>query len=364
MRWRAASLRPPSLSRPRPYGEKHWPERGAPPSTSEGMGPPRHWLILDGMHRSGPPVDAEDLLRQRFGHAGFRPGQRELVDAVLAGSDAVGVLPTGGGKSVCYQIPSAILPGLTIVVSPLISLMADQLHRARRVGIRAEALHSGLSRGEKAAVATALDANRVDLLLIAPERFDSSSFQAVLPRLCTQLLAVDEAHCISMWGHDFRPSYLRLGTVRSLLRTHVLALTATATPRVRSEIEASLQMRNPVRVVGNFDRENLLWAVQRLSAPAMKDRSIRQIVSTFRASRETHRWSLRQTLSGWESIGLTCGLSSMTNSQGPSRTTIRKRGGPGETAGPHSAWLFMSGAIAECIERFWTGPIHLYTGSL
>ena len=227
----------------------------------------------------------EEVLRRRFGHAGFRPGQRALVASALAGRDTLGVLPTGGGKSVCYQIPAAMLSGLTIVVGPLVSLMVDQLHRARAAGIRAEALHSGLPADERARAERALEAHRVDLLLIAPERLTSAAFEPLLGKLDAGLLAVDEAHCISMWGHDFRPAYSRIGRVRSRLGTHVIALTATATPRVRAEIEAFLQMRDPCRVVGSFDRANLLWAVRRMNSPETKDRAIRRITSRFRGSR-------------------------------------------------------------------------------
>ncbi|MEX0856459.1 MAG: ATP-dependent DNA helicase RecQ [Gemmatimonadota bacterium] len=208
--------------------------------------------------------DPDAILRTRFGYPGFRPGQRELVDAVLAGRDALGVLPTGGGKSVCYQIPALLLPGLTIVVSPLVSLMVDQLRRAIEVGLRAEALHAGLPFDERRRIESELEGGRVRVLLLAPERLASGRFARLIPRLGASLLAVDEAHCISMWGHDFRPAYRTIGALRESLRVPVLALTATATPRVREDIEASLRMRNPVRILGSFDRPNLLWSVRKV----------------------------------------------------------------------------------------------------
>ncbi len=183
------------------------------------------------------------------------------MDAVLRGEDALGILPTGGGKSVCYQVPALILPGITIVVSPLVSLMADQVRRAGEAGLPAASIHAGLTPDEMGRVEGELRAGRIRLLLLAPERFGSPRFRALLPALPVSLLTIDEAHCISMWGHDFRPSYRALGEVRSGIRCPVLALTATATPRVRREIEEVLRLVSPTRVVGSFDRSNLRWAV-------------------------------------------------------------------------------------------------------
>jgi ATP-dependent DNA helicase RecQ len=225
------------------------------------------------------------VLRRHFGYSGFRPGQRDLVAAALAGRDAMGILPTGGGKSVCYQVPSLMLEGLTIVVSPLVSLMADQVRRARDAGLPAESLHSGRSASETASAERDLKAGVVKLLLVAPERFSSPRFQRLLPHLKVSLLTIDESHCISMWGQDFRPAYSRLGAVRTALRTPVMALTATATPRVRREIETSLGMRDPVRVVGSFDRDNLLWAVRAAGEGRAKDRDIRGLLGRFSGAR-------------------------------------------------------------------------------
>ena len=229
--------------------------------------------------------DPEEILRRYFGYPGFRPGQGELVRAALNGTDALGVLPTGGGKSVCYQVPALILDGLTVVVSPLVSLMTDQVRRARKAGLRAETLHSGLDPTEAAGAERRLRRGCVQLLLLAPERFASRGFRNLLPSLRASLLAVDEAHCISMWGHDFRPSYGQLGSARALLGTPIVALTATATPRVRRDIEASLGMRNPLRVVGSFDRANLLWGVRHVREHVQKDRVIRGFLSRFNGAR-------------------------------------------------------------------------------
>lgn len=230
-------------------------------------------------------VDPVAVLRRHFGFPSFRPGQRELVDAALAGRDVVGILPTGGGKSICYQVPAAVLPGVTLVVSPLISLMADQLRRAEDAGISAAALHSGLPAGERARVQRDLLHGRVRVLLVAPERFEAASFRPLLSRLKVSLLVVDEAHCISCWGHDFRPAYRRLGKVRRRLEAPVMALTATATPRVRSDIERVLRMARPYRYVGSFDRPNLLWAVRRVRDRSEKPATLWELLRRSQGAR-------------------------------------------------------------------------------
>lgn len=230
-------------------------------------------------------TDPVQVLSSRFGFDAFRPGQRALIDAVLRGEDALGVLPTGGGKSICYQVPAVILGGMTLVISPLVSLMADQVRRAEAAGIPAAALHAALPVSVRRTVEANARSGALRVLLVAPERFDSPSFRAILPELPIRLITLDEAHCISLWGHDFRPAYRRLGTIRDEIDTPVLALTATATPRVRDEIESILRLRNPVRVTLSFDRPNLGWGV--LHVPLSTRRTVLhlRLVRTQRGAR-------------------------------------------------------------------------------
>jgi ATP-dependent DNA helicase RecQ len=221
----------------------------------------------------------ESVLERHFGFPAFRPGQGELVRAVLAGRDALGILPTGGGKSICYQVPSVLLGGLTLVVTPLVSLMADQVRRADEAGIPARSLHSGLTTLERSDAEEAGARGDLRLLFVAPERLEGRAFRELLPRLPVRLLVVDEAHCIALWGHDFRPSYRKLGPLRELLPgVPVMALTATATPRVREEIEGELRLRDPERVTLSFDRPNLGWGVLDLPRAFARTELHRQVV--------------------------------------------------------------------------------------
>jgi ATP-dependent DNA helicase RecQ len=207
------------------------------------------------------PPDPVAILKSRFGYPGFRPGQEELVRAVLEGRDALGILPTGGGKSVCYQVPAIALGGLTLVVTPLVSLMEDQVERARAAGLRAAHMSSAQDAATRRDTTAKARSGALDVLFVAPERLDAAAFRTFVREVDIRLLAVDEAHCISEWGHDFRPSYRRIGDVRPLLRCPTLALTATATPAVRDDIVGSLGLPDPLIVVRSFDRPNLSWAV-------------------------------------------------------------------------------------------------------
>ncbi len=196
----------------------------------------------------------------------------------MAGRDALGVLPTGGGKSLCYQVPALALPGLTLVLSPLISLMEDQTQRARRASIPAAFITSALSVRERRKVLDDVHNGRIKLLFVAPERLETPGFMDALAKAGVSLIAVDEAHCISEWGHDFRPSYRRLGALRRRLSAPVMALTATATPRVRQDILDVLSLDRPLRVVGSFDRPNLSWYVERADGHPTKMNAIRRLV--------------------------------------------------------------------------------------
>src|SRR5690349_4928311 len=177
-------------------------------------------------------TDAVASLRQHFGFDDFREGQREVIGSILDGKDAVVVMPTGSGKSLCYQLPAMILDGVTLVVSPLIALMKDQVDALQARGLPATFINSSISEPEQRARIESLRRREQKLVYIAPERFRSSRFTSAIQSIPVSLFAVDEAHCISMWGHDFRPDYLRLKHVIRTLghRTQTLALTATATP--------------------------------------------------------------------------------------------------------------------------------------
>src|SRR5690349_575163 len=203
-------------------------------------------------------TDAVASLRQHFGFEDFREGQREVIGSILEGNDAVVVMPTGSGKSLCYQLPAMILDGVTLVVSPLIALMKDQVDALRARGLPATFINSSISDSEQHARIEGLRRGEHKLVYIAPERFRSSRFNSALQQIPISLFAVDEAHCISTWGHDFRPDYLRLRSViKSLGHVQTLALTATATPYVRSDIIQQLGLDRPQTFVSGFDRPNL-----------------------------------------------------------------------------------------------------------
>lgn len=206
---------------------------------------------------------ARTALRDVFGYTSFRPGQEEVISAVIQGRDTLAVMPTGGGKSICYQVPALIArSGLTLVVSPLLALMKDQVDALRANGVAAAAVNSTMSPDEQSRVMRDAAEGRLQLLYVAPERFGNGAFTAALRGVRVALLAVDEAHCISQWGHDFRPSYRELGSVRGRIGDPpIVALTATADPRVREDIVERLALHNPVVHVAGFDRPNLRFDV-------------------------------------------------------------------------------------------------------
>jgi ATP-dependent DNA helicase RecQ len=223
--------------------------------------------------------DARAVLRARFGFPDFRPGQERAVSCVLDKRDTLVVLPTGGGKSVCYQIPAIVLPGLTVVISPLISLMKDQVDALTARGIPATFVNSTLSSGEVSERMTRVVRGEIKLLYLAPERFDVGTAAERLRGVGVSLLAIDEAHCISEWGHDFRPSYLRIAQVREKLGwPQVVALTATATPHVRQDIARQLRLENPETIITGFDRQNLRYHVVPTRTDAEKDVALASIL--------------------------------------------------------------------------------------
>jgi ATP-dependent DNA helicase RecQ len=215
---------------------------------------------------------ARATLLRSFGYADFRPGQVDVVASVLAGNDTLAVLPTGGGKSLCYQVPALVLPGLTIVISPLISLMKDQVDRLEGRGLCATFLNSTLAPSDVSRRLARAASGELKLLYVAPERFEGRDLLRALSRCRLALLAIDEAHCISEWGHDFRPSFRRIASGREKLgNPQTIALTATATPAVRGDIVRQLRLRQPRVIVAGFDRENLHYAVRTCGTDADKD---------------------------------------------------------------------------------------------
>ncbi len=211
-------------------------------------------------------ADVLQTLRQVFGYGQFRPNQREIIEQVLGGRDVFGVMATGGGKSLCYQLPAVMLPGTAVVISPLISLMKDQVDAARANGIAAAVLNSSLTPEERGQVLHDLRQEKLKLVYLAPERLAMDGFLDQLAETRVSLFCVDEAHCISEWGHDFRPDYLKLsGVAERFPRTPVVAFTATATETVQADIIRRLGLRQPFVVRATFNRPNLYLEVQRKS---------------------------------------------------------------------------------------------------
>ena len=226
-------------------------------------------------------TDPTNLLTT-FGLSEFRPGQREVVDAVAAGEDVMCVMPTGGGKSLCYQLPSLSKQGTTIVVSPLIALMKDQVDGLKKLGIRASLINSSLSAAEQTEVLNEMASGNLNLVYVAPERLRNSRFLDAISNVNINLLAIDEAHCVSEWGHDFRPDYSRLGRFREryLKDVQTIALTATATPMVRDDISAILRLKTPQVFVTGFARTNLRFSVTHAKSDREKDEELTRYISS------------------------------------------------------------------------------------
>lgn len=254
-------------------------------------------------------MDWDTLLteaRERFGIDSLRPGQKELVDAVLEGRDALGVLPTGAGKSLCFQLPAPFIPGLTLIVSPLLALMQDQEEKLTEIELEVTRLDSSISSKEMEEAHRDIRRGNTEFVYVTPEQLEKPERVEALKRSGVSLFVVDEAHCISQWGHDFRPAYLSLGeVVQKLGRPPILALTATATPQVRQDILTQLGMREPLVVSTGVFRPNLFLEVARTVNAQAKHEALLELVrtqpgtgivyvATVRVAQELYRWLEKQ----------------------------------------------------------------------
>jgi ATP-dependent DNA helicase RecQ len=220
-------------------------------------------------------MDTRRILRERFGFDDFRPAQREVIDLVLSGQNVLSVMPTGSGKSLCFQLPALLLPGLTLVVSPLIALMKDQTDHLDKLGVPAGVINSTVRRDIQRDRLDQAASGEIKLLYVAPERFQNQEFMAAIRKLKVSLFAVDEAHCVSLWGHDFRPDYLRLRrAIDTVGKPPVVALTATATPVVRTDILKQLGIEGAAQIVSGFDRPNLYLEVREVASVGEKVQAI------------------------------------------------------------------------------------------
>ncbi len=232
---------------------------------------------------NAPLPDLQQALHDFFGFAALRSGQDAVVEAIMAGRDALAIMPTGGGKSLCYQLPALCRPGVTVVVSPLIALMKDQVDALQARGIPAAAINSSLGAEEYRQSMAALRAGELKILYVAPERFAQEGFMNTLRQAQVSLLAIDEAHCLSQWGHDFRPDYLRLGLAREALgRPQTVALTATATAPVREDILRTLQLQEPATIIHGFARDNLDFAITHCEGRRAKFDRLRELIRKWR----------------------------------------------------------------------------------
>ena len=223
-------------------------------------------------------MDKHEALRTYFGHKSFRPAQETLIDALLTGRDVIGVMPTGAGKSLCYQIPGILLGGITLVVSPLISLMKDQVAQLKQAGIPGAYINSSLTMPQYYEVIKRASNGRYKIIYVAPERLETEDFLAFAVRSDISLVAVDEAHCVSQWGQDFRPSYLKVAGFMEKLRNRppLGAFTATATAEVKRDMERLLGLHEPLSLTTGFDRPNLYFQV---TAPKYKPAYFRELIS-------------------------------------------------------------------------------------
>ena len=233
------------------------------------------------MNSGTPPVSPLQILKTYFGYDSFREGQGEIIDTILSGRDALAIMPTGAGKSLCYQVPALLLPGITLVVSPLISLMQDQVKSLNEAGIHAAYINSSLTEGQINKALSFAARGVYKIIYVAPERLETASFLSFALHTPISMVTVDEAHCISQWGQDFRPSYLKIiDFVEQLPGNPIIsAFTATATEVVKNDIARILKLKNPNVVVTGFDRENLYYQVEHLTGK-QKDIFIQNYIET------------------------------------------------------------------------------------
>jgi ATP-dependent DNA helicase RecQ len=242
-----------------------------------------------------PGASIDSTLRERFGLTEFRAGQREAIEAVLEGRDGLVIMPTGSGKSLIYQLPALLLPGLTVVVSPLIALMKDQTDKMDELGVDARTINSSLTDREQSEQAEAVEAGEGKILYLTPERFRDRDFFEILLSRRVSLFVVDEAHCISQWGHDFRPDYMMLGSIAERLgRPPILALTATAPPEVQEDIAHQMGMVDPFRVVGELIRPNLFLEVLPAVNEEVKDDALERILRETEGSGIVYTATVRE----------------------------------------------------------------------
>ena len=249
--------------------EKELFRESAGPGTGGGGGPAAARLLTK-----------EQVLQHYYGYAEFRPGQAEIIDRLLSRREVLAILPTGAGKSLCFQVPALLLPHLTLVISPLISLMRDQVAHLREAGIPAASVDSGNNEGACGRILYEALQGRYKLLYVSPERLQNKQFLNFVRQVSISMVIVDEAHCVSQWGHDFRPSYRQVPLFLARLPERPIygAFTATATPRVKSDIIQSLALRNPLVILRSFDRPNLFLET---ASPADKDRALLDRLETW-----------------------------------------------------------------------------------
>ncbi len=247
----------------------------------------------------------EQILKQYWGYDAFRHSQKEIVESILQGKDCLALLPTGGGKSVCFQVPALIMEGVCIVISPLIALMEDQVTQLKKRGVRAEAIHSGLKRTEIDILLDNCVYGDVKLLYVSPERLLTEIFIERFKRMKVSFVAIDEAHCISQWGYDFRPSYLKIAAIREGRKIPFLALTASATAEVKKDIVANLQMKQPSFFQRSFARPNISFAVRHTESKEKKLLEVLQkipgtaivYVRSRKSTRDLAQWLIKQKIS-------------------------------------------------------------------